>query len=117
LHEPLTNYHVMMLASLGLCLLCLHLLEGVEEPAVRPVRELVQVMRNMREFNPMLGLTTLAEYVFTPRGLSRLAHFSVRTLRRQTSAVSNVGEELVEEGWRALKRPLRGAKGNESKRR
>jgi hypothetical protein len=36
-----------------------------------------------------------------------LAHFSVRTLRRQTNAVSEVGEELVEGGWWALKRPLK----------
>ena len=103
--EPLLNYHIVIVGSLGMCLLSLHLLQAVAEPAVRPVRELVQVMSQMREFNPVLGLTTLAEYVFTPRGLSRLAHFSVRTFRKQTSAVSDVGEELVEEGWRALKKP------------
>lgn len=117
LGEPLRNYHVVIVGSLGMCVLCLHLLQAIAEPAVRPVRELVQVMRGMREFNPMLGLTTLAEYVFTPRGLSRLAHFSVRTLRRQTSAVSEVGEELIEEGWRALKRPLRGQDAEEPRPR
>ena len=94
-----------------MCLLSLHLLQTVREPAERSVKELVQVMRNMREFNPVLGVTTLAEYMFTPRGLSRLAHFSVRTLRRQTSAVSEVGEELVEEGWRALRQPLKALAG------
>ena len=79
----------------------------MREPAERSVRELVLVMRNMREFNPVLGVATLAQFMFTPRGLSRLAHVSVRTLRRQTNAVSDVGEELVEEGWRAIKQPLK----------
>jgi MFS family permease len=115
--QSLTSYHVLIVGSLALCLLSLHLLQTVREPAERPVRELVQVMRNLREFNPVLGVTTLAEFMFTPRGLSRLAHFSVRTLRRQTSAMSDVGEELVEEGWRAVKRPLQAlaGKGGEDK--
>jgi len=111
---PLTRYHVLIVGSLALCLLSLHLLQTVREPAERSVKDLVRVMRNMREFNPVLGVTTLAEYMFTPRGLSRLAHFSVRTLRRQTSAVSDVGEELVEEGWRAIKQPLKALAGKES---
>ena len=112
--QSLTSYHVLIVGSLALGLLSLHLLQTVREPASRPVRELVQVMRNMREFNPVLGVTTLAEFMFTPRGLSRLAHFSVRTLRRQTSAMSDVGEELVEEGWRAIKQPLKALAGKES---
>ena len=107
LGQPLTRYHVLIVGSLALCLLSLHLLQTVREPAERPVKELVLVMKNMREFNPILGAATLAEFMFTPRGLSRLAHFSVRTLRRQTNAMSEVGEELVGEGWRALKQPLR----------
>ena len=115
--QPLTRYHVLIVGSLALCLLSLHLLQTVREPAERPVKELVQVMRNMREFNPVLGITTLAEYMFTPRGLSRLAHFSVRTLRRQTNAVTDVGEELVEEGWRAIKQPLKALKGKEDDQR
>jgi len=110
---PLTRYHVLIVGSLALCLLSLHLLQTVREPAERSVKDLVRVMRNMREFNPVLGVSTLAEYMFTPRGLSRLAHFSVRTLRRQTNVVSDVGEELVEEGWRAVKRPLKVLRGKD----
>jgi MFS family permease len=110
---PLTRYHVLIVASLALCLLTLHLLQTVREPAERSLRELALVMRNMREFNPVLGLATLAEFMFTPRGLSRLAHYSVRTLRRQTSAVSEVGEELVGEGWRAIKQPLKALAGKD----
>ena len=111
LGQPLTRYHVLIVGSLALCLLTLHLLQMVREPAERSVRELVMVMRNMREFNPVLGVATLAQFMFTPRGLSRLAHVSVRTLRRQTSAMSDVGEELVEEGWRALRQPLKALAG------
>ena len=105
--QPLTRYHVLIAGSLALCLLTLHLLQLVREPAERSVRELVLVMRNMREFNPVLGLSALAQFMFTPRGLSRLAHVSVRTLRRQTNVMSEVGEELVEGGLRAIREPLR----------
>jgi len=111
--QPLTRYHVLFVGSLALCLLTLHLLQTVREPAERSVRELVLVMRNMREFNPVLGMATIAEFMFTPRGLTRLAHVSLRTLRRQTNAVSDVGEELVEEGWRAIKQPLKALAGRE----
>ena len=111
--QPLTRYHVLFVGSLALCLITLHLLQTVREPAERSVRELVLVMRNMREFNPVLGVATIAEFMFTPRGLSRLAHVSLRTLRRQTNVVSDVGEELVEEGWRAIKQPLKVLAGRE----
>ncbi len=107
LGEPLTKFHVVFVASAILCLLTVHILQSLREPAERPLRELVRVMRNMREFNPVLGLATLAEYMFTPRGVMRLASSSVRTLRRQTQAVSDVGEELVEGGWRAIQQPFR----------
>ena len=109
----MTRYHVLIVGSLALSLITLHLLQTVREPAARSVRELVLVMRNMREFNPVLGLATLAEYMFTPRGLGRLARGSVRTLRRQTSALSDVGEELVGGGWSAIKRPLKALSGRD----
>lgn len=106
LGQPLTQYHVVIVGSLGLCMIALNLLHSVREPAERPARELIAVMANMREFNPLMALASLAHYMFTPRGLSRLAHVSVRTLRRQTSAVTEVGEDLVEEGLRALRQPF-----------
>jgi len=112
--QPITHYHVLIVGSLALCLLSLHLLQFVREPAERTVRELVMVMRNMREFNPVLGLSTLAEFMFTPRGLSRLAHVSVRTLRRQSNVMSEVGEELVEGGLRAIKEPLKALSNREA---
>lgn len=106
LGQPLTKYHVVIVGSLLFCLMILNLLHTVREPAERPARELLQVMANMREFNPLLGVASIAQYMFTPRGLSRLAHFSARTLRRQTTAVTQVGEDLVEEGLRALTEPF-----------
>ncbi|MDB6031968.1 MAG: transporter [Verrucomicrobiales bacterium] len=107
LGQPITKYHLLIVGSLGLCILTLHLLQSIREPAERPVRELIAVMRQMREFNPVLGLATLAHYMFTPRGLGRLAHFSVRTLRRQKNAVSDVGEELMENGLRVITQPFK----------
>ena len=105
--QPLTRYHVLIVGSLSLCLLSLSLLRGIREPAERSVKELVMVMRKMREFNPVLGLATLAHFMFTPRGITRLARLSVRTLRRQTHAVSEVGEELVEGGRRIIQQPFK----------
>ena len=113
LGQPLTSYHVVIVGSLLLGLLVLHLLQFVAEPSERPMRELVQEMSRMREFNPILGLGDLAR-VFTPGGLGRLADASMRTLRRQTSAVSDVGGELVEGGLRTIKRPFR-ARGETKK--
>jgi MFS family permease len=116
LGEPLTNYHVLFVASMVLCLLSVHILQTMREPAERPLRELVRVMRHMHEFNPVLGFATLAEYMFTPRGIQRMIQSSVRTLKRQTQAVSDVGEDLVEGGLRAVKRPwLEGEQPENSK--
>lgn len=101
--QPFTAYHAVIVGSAIMCLACLVILLRVREPASRSVRELVEVMWHMREFNPMLAATTIAEYVFTPRGLGKLAHFSLRTARRQAGVIGDVGEELVERGLRVLK--------------
>jgi MFS family permease len=107
LGHPVTRYHFLIVGSLALCVVLLHLLHSLEEPQERPLGELVKVMRQMREFNPVLGLLTVAEYMFTPQGLGRLAKHSLRTFRRQTSAVTDVGGELVESGWRTLREAAR----------
>jgi hypothetical protein len=101
--QTFTRYHAVIVGSLICCLGSLLILVRVREPAERSVRELVEVMWHMREFNPMLAATSIAEYVFTPRGLGKLARYSFRTLRRQTGALGDVGEELMEGGLRVLK--------------
>jgi MFS family permease len=109
--HPIAGYQVMICASIVLCLLTLLLLRTVREPAAQSIRDLVNVMWHMREFNPMLAATTMAQYMFTPRGLTRLASASLRTLRRHGGVMSDVGEELMDEGWRVFKSTLR--KGRE----
>jgi MFS family permease len=104
--QPFTRYHIVICGSIALCLLTLFILRAVREPAAKSMRDLVNVMWHMREFNPMLAATTVAEYVFTPRGLSKLARNSLRTLRRHGGVLGDVGEELVEGGRRVLK-PVR----------
>jgi MFS family permease len=101
--HPVTRYHFLIVGSLLLCVLLLHLLHSLSEPEERPLRELIKVMRQMREFNPVLGLSTVAEFMFTPQGLGRLARHSLRTWRRQTNAVTDIGGELLEGGLRVLK--------------
>jgi MFS family permease len=99
---PITRYHAVIVGSIILCLLTLAILGAVREPAARSMRDLVNVMWHMREFNPMLAATSLAEYVFTPRGLGKLARSSLRTWRRHTNVIEDVGEELIEGGKRVL---------------
>ena len=102
--QPFTRYHLVISGSIALCLLTLLILRAVREPAAKSMRDLVNVMWHMREFNPMLAATTVAQYVFTPRGLSQLARSSLRTLRRHSGVLGDVGEELVEGGWKALQK-------------
>ena len=103
--QPFTRYHLVICGSIALCLLTLLILHAVREPAAKSMRDLARVMWHMREFNPMLAATTVAEYVFTPRGLSKLARSSLRTLRRHGGVIGDVGEELVEGGRRVLRAP------------
>src|SRR5438477_2427809 len=106
LSQPILRFHVLFATSLILCLLTIHILQLMKEPAERPLRELVRLMRTMREFNPAVGLVSIAHVIFTPRRLSRFAEESMRTLRRQTSDLTEVGEELVDYSWRTLKQPF-----------
>lgn len=107
LGEPVVRFHVVFVGSILLCLIGTHLLQQMEEPAERPLSELVRVMRRMREFNPVLGLAALAETVFTPRRLTLFAEKSLRTLRRQTGDLAEVGEELADVGLRVFRRRRR----------
>ncbi len=58
------------------------------------------------QFNLMVGLVGIAQVMFTPRRLSRFAEESLRKLRRQTADLTEVGEELVDYSWRAIKQPF-----------
>ncbi|MCC6232171.1 MAG: MFS transporter [Verrucomicrobiales bacterium] len=107
LGEPLVRFHLVFVGSMVLCLLSTHILHQMQEPAERPLSELVRVMRHMRELNPILGLAAIAETVFTPRRLTVFAERSLRSLRRQTGDLAEVGEELAEAGLGAIKRGLR----------
>ena len=101
--QPFTRYHLVIVASIACALLTLLILRAVREPAAKSMRDLVNVMWHMREFNPMLAATTVAQYAFTPRGLGRIARGSLRTWKRHTGVIGDVGEELVEGGRRVLK--------------
>ena len=101
--QPFTRYHFVIGGSIAACLVTLLILRAVREPAAKSMRDLVNVMWHMREFNPMLAATSMAEYFFTPRGLGKLARSSLRTWRRHTGVIGDVGEELVEGGKRVLK--------------
>ena len=98
---------MVIVGSIACCLFTLLLLRGVREPAARAMRDLVNVMWHMREFNPMLAATSMAEYMFTPRGLNKLARSSLRTFRRHTSVMGDVGEELMDGGLRIIRSKIK----------
>jgi hypothetical protein len=104
LGQEIQSYHVVFCLSLVGCLAATHLLQMVKESEERPVRELVKQMRGMREFNPLLGLASVAELVVAPRALTRFANEKIRLLRRQTGDVYEVGEELAEGSVDLLKK-------------
>jgi MFS family permease len=104
LGQPILRFHAVFVGSLALCLLATLALRQMQEPAERTVAELVRVMRRMREFNPVLGLVAIAEMVFTPRRLTLFASQSLRSLRRQTADIADIGEELADAGLGALRR-------------
>jgi MFS family permease len=106
LAQPILRFHVVFLCSLVLCLLTVHVLQLMKEPAERPLSELIRVMRTMREFNPVVGLISIAQVMFTPRRLTRFAEESLRKIRRQTADLTEVGEELVDYGLKTLKDPF-----------
>ena len=54
LGEPVLRFHVVFVLSLLLCLVSTHVLQLMQEPAERPLSEVVRVMRRMRELNPIL---------------------------------------------------------------
>ncbi len=107
LGEPIVRFHLVFVLSMVLCLLSTHILQQMQEPAERPLSEVVRVMRRMRELNPILGLAAIAETVFTPRRLTLFAERSLRSLRRQTGDLAEVGEELAGAGIDVIKRGLR----------
>lgn len=104
LGQEIQSYHVVFCLSLAGCLAATHVLQLVKEPEERPVRELFKQMRGMREFNPLLGLASVAGLVIAPRALTRFANEKIRLLRRQTGGVYEVGEELAEGSVDLLKK-------------
>lgn len=103
LGQPLTGYHLLFGLSLFVALLCLHILQQLQEPAERPLRELVRQMRGMREFNPLIGLSSMAQFIFTPRAIIRFASNTAWAIRRQTTVLTEVGEDLMEGGIKVVK--------------
>ncbi len=104
LGQEIQGYHVVFCLSLIGCLFATHLLQLVKESDERPMRELFKQMRGMREFNPLLGLASVAGLVVAPRALTRFANEKIRLLKRQTGDLYEVGEELAEGSVDLLKK-------------
>lgn len=100
--RPVTGYHVLIVGSLVLCLASLGLLWRVHEPAAGSVRELLRLVRSSSDFNPFLGLLSLAQHLFGPRGLSSAVQHAMRKVRRQANVLTDVGDELITGSMRAL---------------
>jgi hypothetical protein len=107
LGQPLTRYHVVLVGSLLLCLATLLILRRVIEPEAGSVREMVRHMRSSAELNPLLMFVSLAQQLFGGRAIETFVRESRRALRKQSNVLADVGEELAQESWRALRRPFR----------
>lgn len=103
--QPVLNYHLVFAISMTGCLVLPALLQSVREDAEAAPMQVWRAMRAMRAFNPLAGMATTAEFLFTPRGLTGLARQSWRSLRRHVRAVGEVGEDLVEVGREKVKAP------------
>jgi hypothetical protein len=103
---PLTRYHLVFVGSLVLCLATLPILRRVVEPQAGSLRAMVRHMSSSAELNPFLMLVTLAQQLFGGRAFETLVRESKRTLRKQGVVLADVGEELAQESWRALRRPF-----------
>ncbi len=96
-HQHLyVNYFVVGATTAGFQLSQFNLMVGLVP--TRPAEEVWRTMRTMRSFNPLLMMGTVAEYFLTPRGLLGLTRQSLRSLRRQARALTEVGEEILEGG-------------------
>ena len=104
--QSLTRYHVVLVGSLTLCLACVALLRRVREPASSSLRQVVRHMRRSTETNPALLAVSIAQELFGGRGFETLWRESRRTLRKQANVLTDVGEELAHESWKALRRPF-----------
>ncbi len=99
---PVHSFHLVFgISALG-CLLATALIQGVREPAEKPVVAVWREMRNMRTFNPMLSVLAVGELMLTPRGLFALGQRSARMVRQQARALEDVAEELVKGGRQVL---------------
>lgn len=94
--RPVLNYHLLFGLSMIGCLVLPGILRAVKEDAEAQASEVWRAMRGMRSFNPLVGVATTAEFLFTPRGLTGLARQSWRSLRRNVREVSEIGEDIVE---------------------
>jgi len=106
--QPLTRYHVVFAGSLALCLATVAILKRVREPAAGSLRDVVRAMRSSAQFNPLLMLVSVAEQLFGGRAIAVMLSQSKRALRRQRRALTDVGEELAQGSYRAIRRRIKG---------
>jgi MFS family permease len=105
LGQTFTEYHLLFAIQLTTSIASFALLLRLKEPAERRVSEVIGAMRNMREFNPILGFGFMLQRVFTPRGLLDVAKTGARALHETRKVAREIGEDLVEEAEKLVKPP------------
>lgn len=100
----LTNYQVLFVIPLLLGLTLTRVLRGIVEPDEQSTEAVWKMMRSMKTFNPLLGMSTAVEFLFTPRGMLGLARTSIRSLRRHARNISDVGNTMLRAGKRGRRR-------------
>jgi MFS family permease len=105
LGHTFTGYHLLFAIQLTTAIASFAMLTRLKEPAERRVSEVIGAMRNMREFNPILGFGFMLQRVFTPRGLLGVAKTGARALHETRKVAREVGEDLAEEAEKLVKPP------------
>lgn len=98
------NYQVVFVLPLLAGLALTRALRRIHEPEEQPSEAVWKMMRSMKTFNPLLGMSTAVEFLFTPRGMLGLARTSVRSLRRQARNLTDVGSTILTAGQRGARR-------------
>jgi len=104
--QPIMDYHFLFLVSFMGCLSSLPFLASVHEPASDRIQSVWRSMWRMRSFNPLLAITNAAGFLVTPRGMLSLAHYSIRSLRKELRRVLHVATELLSRRQTVIKERL-----------
>ena len=104
--QPILKFHLLFVLSALGCLLSVSLSTRIRETTAQPVEELWREIRSLPSLNPILTIWGLGGVLLTPSRLITHGRNSFRTVRRQVKVLGEVGEEIIDGGKEAIRRPF-----------